>query len=189
MLDKLRGSWSNDETVAEVIERVWYEFGIRHLPMIPGGPLMELLDVVYRRGGIAPCLVGHEQAAALMAEGYFRASGRMAAVAVTAGPGLTNTTTGVAVACREQTPFFLISAQVASHQRGWDAAQELNTVDILKPITKASVELSDPRRTEAIVRDLLELALRAPFGPVHLSVPTDLFGKRVAAPMRCERKG
>lgn len=181
MSDELRVSLSDGETVSEVIERVWFEFGIRCMPMLPGGPLVPFLITVYERQRIEPILVGHEENAVMLAEGFFRACGKMAAVGVTAGPGLTNTTTGVAVAYREQSPLFLLSAQVATAYMGTDAAQELNTVDIVRPISKASVELRAPEHTEAVVRDLLELALMPPCGPVHLSVPTDLFRKEVCS--------
>ncbi len=180
MLEQLKPTLSDDETVAEVIERVWVEYGIRCMPMVPGGPFVPFLLTAYARQRIVPVLVGHEENAALFAEGYYRASGKLAAVGVTAGPGLTNTTTGVAVAFREQSPVFVLSAQVATEHQGTDAAQELNTVAILRPITKASVELRAVEHVEVIVRDLLDLALTPPCGPVHLSVPTDLFRKSVS---------
>lgn len=168
---------SGDDTVAGVVEEALYSAGVRHMPMIPGGPLMHFLQAVYERSRIKPLLVRHEVNAALMAEGYSRASGQLAAVAVTAGPGATNTTTGVAVAFREQTPLICISAQVSSVHRGRDAAQELDTAKLLAPITKASVELNDPVQAWSTVKQLIDLAQTAPKGPVHLSVPTNLWNK------------
>jgi acetolactate synthase I/II/III large subunit len=166
------------ETVAEVLEGALWRAGVRHIPMIPGGPVMQFLEVVYARNRIKPILVRHEVNAVLMAEGYHRASGRIAATLVTAGPGATNTTTGVAVAFREQTPLICISAQVSSQHRGLDAAQELDTVALLTPITKASVEIADPGQLESTVNDLVALALSAPRGPVHISIPTNLWAQK-----------
>lgn len=180
MLQPEAGESDSQDTVAGVVEEALCMAGVRHMPMIPGGPLMQFLEVVYERKRIEPVLVRHEVNAALMAEGYTRASGQLAAIAVTAGPGATNTTTGVAVAFREQTPLICISAQVSSFHRGRDAAQELNTAALLAPITKASVELDDARQASSTVKHLLALAQTAPRGPVHLSVPTNLWNKPCA---------
>lgn len=111
----------------------------------------------------------------MMADGYYRASRRPAAVAVTAGPGLSNAVTAVALAHEEHIPLVLISAQVARDCLGRTAAQELDTVTLLRPVTKASLPLLSARRTQATLRDLLRLASSGRPGPVHLSVPADLW--------------
>lgn len=165
-------------TVAQAIERTLWTHGVKDLMMVPGGPLMPFLETVYDHGRIKAHLATHEAGAALMAEGYYRASKRMAATAVTAGPGLTNTTTAVALAYRELTPLFVISAQVSSRHYGRGAAQELDTVRLLEPITKASVALHNPERTVEVTSELLRLATQHRRGPVHLSVPSDVFRQR-----------
>jgi thiamine pyrophosphate-dependent acetolactate synthase large subunit-like protein len=55
---------------------------------------------------------------------------------VTAGPGTTDTVTGVANAFRAQTPMLVIGGQGASTQIHMESLQELDHVGIMKPITK-----------------------------------------------------
>lgn len=184
---------ATDVTVAQAIEHTLWTHGVKDLMMVPGGPLMPFLEAVYQYDRIKPHLATHEVGATLMAEGYYRASRRMAATAVTAGPGLTNTSTAVALAHRELTPLFLISAQVSSRHYGRGAAQELDTVRLLEPITKASVALHNPDRAVEVTSELLRLATQHRSGPVHLSVPSDVFRQRFAgrlpqAPPRLPRQ-
>lgn len=162
-------------TVAECVEQVLVQHGITLLPLLPGGPLTPLLEAVHRRGRLRTVLTRHESGAVMMADGYFRRSRRLAAVAVTAGPGLSNAVTAMALAHEEQIPLLLISAQVANNIVGRTAAQELDTVTLLRPVTKASRPLLSASRTQATLSDLLRIAVSGRPGPVHLSVPGDLW--------------
>lgn len=116
-----------------------------------------------------------------MAEGFHRATGQMAAVVVTSGPGTTNLATPVALALREQTPLLVLSAQVSTSTFGRGAAQELETTELFRSITKAAVTLSNPDRIADTICELVQTAQTAPRGPVFLSIPTDLFRKHVGA--------
>jgi acetolactate synthase I/II/III large subunit len=169
---------ANAASVAECLEATLVQHGIDVLTMIPGGPLTPLLEAVHRARRLRPVLCRHESGAVMMADGYFRKSRRLAAVAVTAGPGLSNAVTAVALAHGEHIPLVLISAQVATDCIGRTAAQELDTVALLKPVTKASVQLVSARRTQATLRDLLRIATSGRPGPVHLSVHGDLWRER-----------
>jgi acetolactate synthase I/II/III large subunit len=169
---------STEVTVAECLEQVLVQHGIQVLPLLPGGPLTPLLEAVHRRGRLRTVLCRHESGAVMMADGYFRLSRRLAAVAVTAGPGLSNAVTAVALAHEEQIPLLLISAQVASECLGRTAAQELDTVTLLRSVTKASLALESARRTQATLSNLLRVAISGRPGPVHLSVPANLWRQR-----------
>ncbi|MCA9853758.1 MAG: acetolactate synthase large subunit, partial [Dehalococcoidia bacterium] len=61
----------------------------------PGGVVLPLYDTLPEFPGIRHVLVRHEQAAAHMADGYARASGRMGVCLGTSGPGATNLVTGI----------------------------------------------------------------------------------------------
>jgi acetolactate synthase-1/2/3 large subunit len=164
-------------SVADCIERVLVEQGVRFLATIPGGPLMPLLRSVHFRQHIHPVLARQETGAVLLAEGYARATRCLPAVAVTAGPGVTNATTGIALAHVEHTPMVIISAQVATGWYGRGAAQELDTVRLLEPITKASLALTEPTRAQSTLEYLLRVAQAGRAGPVHLSVASNLWNQ------------
>jgi acetolactate synthase-1/2/3 large subunit len=175
-------------TVAECIEHTLVQHGIRVLPLLPGGPLTPLLEAVHRKNRLRTVLCRHESGAVMMADGHYRLSRRMAAVAVTAGPGLSNAVTAVTLAHEEQIPLVIISAQVATGVYGRTAAQELDTVTLLRPVTKASRALSAAARTQAALSDLLRIATSGRPGPVHLSVPADFWRQRASVqPARLPR--
>ena len=64
----------------------------------PGGAALHIYDAIFRQQKVEHILVRHEQAAAHMADGYARSTGKTGTVLVTSGPGATNTLTGIATA-------------------------------------------------------------------------------------------
>jgi len=64
--------------------------GVTHIFEIAGGAITYLLDSVYERTDIFTISMHHEMAAAIAAEGYARASGKIGVAMATSGPGATN---------------------------------------------------------------------------------------------------
>ena len=93
--------------IADVIADILVEHGITDVFSLVGGGAMFLNDAFAHHEGLRVMYNQHEQACSMAAEGYVRATGRMAAVCVTTGPGGTNAITGVLgayqAACPEQT--------------------------------------------------------------------------------------
>ena len=81
-------------------------------------------------------LVRHEQAAAMAADGYARATGRVGVCVATSGPGATNLVTGIACAQMDSVPIVAITGQVPRAAIGRDAFQETDVTGITLPITK-----------------------------------------------------
>jgi acetolactate synthase I/II/III large subunit len=152
---------------------------MRDIPYVPGGPIMPFVQAAHETGLLRFVLCRHEQGAGFIAEGQARVLRRTSAVLVTAGPGVTNLVTPIYVAQCEMTPMLVISAQVSRHMNGKGAAQELDTVELLRPLTKRSVALSDPIMTRALLRSLLKEAQAPRCGPVHLSIASDLWLQEV----------
>ncbi len=162
-------------TVAAIVAEEFERAGIRDIPYVPGGPMMPFVQAAFATGWFRFVLCRHEAGAGFMAEGRARVLRRPSVVLVTAGPGVTNLVTPVYVAHAEMTPVFVLSAQVSRHVNGLGAAQELDTVALLSPITKRSLALTDPLAARELVRSLLAESLVPRSGPVHLSVPSDLW--------------
>jgi acetolactate synthase-1/2/3 large subunit len=81
--------------LSDYIVRYLSDHGIGHVFMVTGGAAMHLNDAFGRESRIKKIFCHHEQSCAMAADSYFRASNRIAAVNVTAGPGGTNAITGV----------------------------------------------------------------------------------------------
>ena len=90
--------------------------GIDHVFGIVGTHDSPLFDGVFGDDAIRVISVRHEQGAALMAAGYARASGKIAACFVVPGPGLTNALTGMGMAHSESAPMLVFGGQNALPQ-------------------------------------------------------------------------
>jgi acetolactate synthase-1/2/3 large subunit len=161
------------------------EIGIKDVFMISGGGAMHLVDSVGKHPQLNYVCPHNEQAAAMAAEGYFRASGKMAAVVVTSGPGGTNTLTGVIGQWLDSVPVLYLSGQVkfettiASCPRlklRQLGDQEINIVDIVKPVTKYAVMVTDPKTIRYHLEKSVYLAASGRPGPIWLDIPLNVQG-------------
>src|SRR6266436_8362218 len=105
-------------TGAEVLVRRLREHGVRHVFGYPGGQLTPIYDALYRDGTIRHILARDEQAAAFMADGYARATGRPGVCLAVCGPGVNNAVTPLATAFTDSVPILLVSGQVPRAGRG-----------------------------------------------------------------------
>ncbi len=157
--------------------------GVEFVFGVPGGaiePFYNALARSERRGELKAIVARHESGAAFMADGYYRETGKLAVVCATTGPGTTNLVTGIASAYVDRTPMLVITAQTAlpkfGHRPFQDSSETaIDTVSILRSCTKFNALVSHPAQLEVkLVAALIE-ALNPPKGPVHLSIPADIF--------------
>lgn len=154
--------------------------GVRHVFLVTGGGAMHLNDAAGHHTMLTTVCTLHEQAAAIAAETYTKASGRLALCLVTSGPGSTNAITGVAGAWLDSTPMIIISGQVKRadlvgrtgvRQRG---VQEVDIVSMVAPITKAAILLEDPSLIRFEMERAIHLAQSGRPGPVWIDIPLDI---------------
>src|SRR5205085_12649034 len=99
-------------TVADVLVRRLRAYGVRHVFGYPGGQITPLYDALHREPGIRHVLARDEQAAAFMADGYARATGRPGVCLAVCGPGVLNAATPLATSFTDSVPVLLISGQI-----------------------------------------------------------------------------
>ena len=157
------------EIVVEALkkEKVEVIFGIL------GGALLPLFDVFYKKE-IKFILTRHEQAAAHMADGYARATGKVGVCVATSGPGATNLVTGIATAYMDSIPIIAITGQVATPLIGNDAFQEADTTGITRPITKYNYLVKDVKDLAQTMREAFYLASSGRPGPILIDLPVDV---------------
>jgi hypothetical protein len=98
--------------------------GVRTYFGVPGGPAAPLFQALDEVEGARLVESRQETAAAFEAAGWFRATGEVAAVLVTAGPGATSAVTGVVNASLERVPMIVIAGDVAWSATGGRLAQD-----------------------------------------------------------------
>ena len=153
--------------------------GIEHVFMLPGGGAMHLVDSLGNSGIDYVCCL-HEQAAAIAAEAYGQHTNNIGVVLTTSGPGATNAITGVTAGWIDSTPMFLISGQAKLADLIGDTgvrqigSQEVQIIDIVKPITKYAVQVMDPQEIRYHMERAYHEAVTGRPGPVWLSIPLDV---------------
>ena len=154
------------------------EAGYTHCFYVSGGNVMHLLESASSRFKCVPFI--HEVGACIAAD-YFNESadgpGR-SFVLVTAGPGLTNTLTGIAGAWTDSRELLVIGGQAKSSEisRGrfrQIGFQEIDGVSICSTITKASFNI-DKQITKSKLFNLINLTKQDRKGPVFLEVCLDI---------------
>ncbi|MFS8640174.1 MAG: biosynthetic-type acetolactate synthase large subunit [Symbiobacteriaceae bacterium] len=154
--------------------QVLLEQGVEYVFGIPGGAVLPLYDAMYDTP-LRHVLVRHEQAAALAADGYARASGRVGVCMATSGPGATNLITGLATSYLDSVPVVAITGNVARPFLGTDAFQEADTFGISMPVTKHNYLVLDPDDLPGILREAFAVATSGRPGPVLVDIPKDVF--------------
>ncbi len=171
--------------VADLLVAYLEQLGIEYIFGIPGGaiePLYNALARSERRGGIRHVLARHEAGAAFMADGYTRETGKLGVCCATSGPGATNLITGVACAYDNNIPMLVITGQPALPSFGKNPLQEstctgINTLGMFRHCTRYNSLISHPKQLESKLIAALQRATRTPRGPVHLTIPIDVFRK------------
>jgi acetolactate synthase-1/2/3 large subunit len=139
----------------------------------PGGTIMPFYDALVD-SKLKHILVRHEQGAALAANGYARASGRVGVCVATSGPGASNLVTGIADAMLDSVPMVCITGQVATHLMGTDAFQELDVFGLTLPIVKHSYVVRRVDELPRVVAEAFRIAREGRPGPVLIDLPKDV---------------
>ncbi|WP_028299658.1 acetolactate synthase 3 large subunit [Oceanospirillum beijerinckii] len=159
---------------ADMLVRSLQDEGVEYIYGYPGGSALHIYDAIFRQDKVKHILVRHEQAAAHMADGYARASGKPGVVLVTSGPGATNTVTGIATAYMDSIPMVVLCGQVMSHLIGEDAFQETDMIGVSRPVVKHSFSVKHPSEIPAVIKKAFYIASTGRPGPVVVDIPKDM---------------
>ena len=161
---------------AEALIKSLAREGVQVIFGIPGAQIMDVLDAIHQQG-IRWVTVRHEQAAAFMAYGYARTTGKVGVAVVTPGPGALYASAAVGTAYAASTPILLVSGQIPSSDLGRNRGV-LHEVDdqleVFRPLTKWCHRVSSVDEVpEAVQQAMHHLRTGRP-RPVELEIPMDL---------------
>ena len=162
---------------AQLLVECLAQEGIEMVFGIPGLHNMPIYDALYRHPTIQNVVVRHEQGAAFMADGYARASGRIAAVMPLPGPGVTNAYTGLAEAYSDSSPVLLLATQVNRDdidQRRGKLHELTGQFEIVEPITKFSARVTSAQAIPELVHRAAHKLRNGRPRPVQLEIPRDV---------------
>lgn len=169
--------------IADLLVAYLEQMGVEYVFGVPGGaiePLYNALARSARRGGVRHILARHEAGAAFMADGYARETGKIGVCCSTSGPGATNLITGVACAYDNGIPMLVITGQPALPAFGKHPLQEsactgINVLGMFRHCSRYNSLVSHPQQLEPKLVAALQHATRTTRGPVHLTIPVDVF--------------
>lgn len=158
---------------ADLIIHLLQRQGVEIVAGIPGGALLPLYEAL-GRSSLRHILARHEQAAGFIAQGMARITGKAGVCFATSGPGVTNVVTALADAKLDSIPMVCIAGQVPTALIGTDAFQEVPTVDMVRPITKASFFVRNATELWRVIPEAFGIAESGRPGPVLVDVPKDV---------------
>ena len=147
---------------------------------VSGGGSIFLCDALYKAKKLKYISCHHEQAVSFAAESYARSSNSTGCALVTTGPGGTNSVTGVTSSWIDSVPVIFISGQVflnqtiGSSKKRQIGVQEINIIDLVKPITKYSVMLTKAEEIRFHLEKAYHMCHSDRPGPVWIDIPANI---------------
>ena len=158
------------ELVALALKRA----GVSHLFTLNGGHIWPILTGATEHG-IRVIDTRHEQSAAFAAEGWAKVTRECGVVAVTAGPGVTNSTSALAQAQSNDSPMFVVGGRAPVARWGMGSLQEMDHVEVVRGLTKKELTLGSADDAYAMAMECVRTALSRRTGPVFMDIPIDVF--------------
>ena len=158
-------------------EQVEFVFGLA------GSHVLPIFDALADEPQIRHIVTKHENNAVFMAGMYGYLTGRPGVALVTAGPGATNSLSGVIQAYASSMPMVHISGDVPLDS-GNEAFHGVDRADFLHKIfadvTKWSVRVERAEDLPGILSRAFSLAISGRPGPVHIDIPLDVVREKDA---------
>ena len=160
-------------TAAELIVQTLEEAGVEYVFGIPGGGTGQIFGLLHgREDRIKTILVRHEQAAAIMADAYARASGKPAVVM---GQGLfigSNASFGIMESMLSSSPMLILTdtsdGGVGMHAANQSGAGEYGSIDlpaIFRAMTKYTAVAASPKEAVLSAQLAIKHAMSGRPGP------------------------
>lgn len=164
---------------SEYIVETLVKNGIDTFFVVTGGSIVPFINSVSKYNYYC---FQHEQSAAMAAEGYFRASGKIACVCVTSGPGVQNIMNGLCGCWYDSIPALFITGQVNTEedlknlsckprQAGF---QEMPVKQCFEHFTVYTDQIRHINEVFKVVKNAIT-ALKTPrYGPVLIDLPVNI---------------
>ncbi len=162
------------ETIGESVVRRLAAWGVDTVFGLPGDGINGLMEGFRRvRADVRFVLVHHEEAAAFMACGYAKATGRIGVCCATSGPGAIHLLNGLYDAKLDHVPVLALTGMQETSVLGTRYQQEVHLDRLYQDLACYNLMVSNPQQVPAVVDIAIRNAL-ANKGVAHLSFPNDI---------------
>ena len=159
--------------VAEVVVKILEDEGIQAAFGIPGAAINPVYGYL-KNSKIEHYVARHEEGAVHAADGYFRASGKLALAICTSGPAATNFVTGLYTAHADSIPLIAITGNANVALFGKEAFQCVDIAEICKTVAKKTWCVTNPAEVVKVMREAFRTACSGRPGPVLIDLPLDV---------------
>jgi len=165
----------------DYITRFLVDNGMQSVFLVPGNANVHLLDSIGRSEELSFFCPQGENSASMATEAFSKISGDIGVLVVSSGSSGTNAISGVVRSWIDSTPMLVISGQdlILSEPKAEVrqlANKSLNIIDIVKPITKYAVQVTEANTIRYHLEKAIFLAKTGRPGPVWIDLPIDIQG-------------
>ncbi|MFC7482976.1 thiamine pyrophosphate-binding protein [Luedemannella flava] len=146
-----------EEIVGEAVARRLVEWGVDTVFGLPGDGINGLMEGFRRQADkVRFVLVHHEEAAAFMATGYAKATGRLGVCVATSGPGAIHLLNGLYDAKLDHAPVLALTGMQETSVLGSHYQQEVHLDRLYEDVAGYNLMVTNPQQVPGVV----DLAVR-----------------------------
>ncbi|MGR3794245.1 thiamine pyrophosphate-binding protein [Vannielia sp. SX4] len=166
---------------ADLLVECLVAHGADRLFCVPGESYLALLDALHGQNAVDLVVCRHEGGAGMAAVADAKLTGKPGLLACSRGPGAMNAAIALHLAEQDAVPLVVLVGQVARHERGRGAFQEMDYARVFGSFAKHVEEVTDAFRLPEALARAWAAALSGTPGPVVLALPEDMLTDDVTA--------
>ena len=170
-----------EETTADILIDTLIQWDVTHVFGMVGDGINPIIDALRRRKDKIRFIgVRHEEAAAFMAGGWAKHTGRLGVCLATTGPGAVHLTNGLYDAAFDGAPVLAITGETFHDLGGLRFVQGLDTKALMEDVSIYNVRVSGPVHARTVVNRACRAAL-GHRGVAHLTIAKDTQAMKLSA--------
>jgi pyruvate dehydrogenase (quinone)/pyruvate decarboxylase len=179
--------FDNDENTADILIETLIAWGATHAFGIVGDGINSIIEALRKRKDrIRYIGVRHEEAAAFMASGFAKHSGRLGVCVGTTGPGAIHLLNGLYDAAFDGAPVVALTGLTFHDLTGVRYQQSVDTVRLMQNVALYNVEVTGPEHAVIVGNRACRAAL-GDRGVAHLAISKDVQMMKRSADKRSMR--
>ena len=176
-----------DMTTSDILVETLIDWGATHVFGIVGDGINSIIESLRKRQDrIRYIAVRHEEAAAFMASGWAKHTGRLGVCVGTTGPGAIHLMNGLYDAAFDGAPVVALTGLTFHDLRGVRYQQGVDTVKLMEPLAVYNEEVTGPEHAILIANRACRAAL-GDRGVAHLAISKDVQLMKLSADKRSMR--